>query len=112
MHVFSKKSNSKNWKLVGTQICSVGNPFWPTPKGTYTVTKKKRTFSYRGTKYRYVTFSDHPAVPILAEPSRNKKDYFYQPLGEACTMGPVWLAHKWARWIYDKIPVGTKIYIF
>lgn len=111
-YVFSRKTNSTNWDLVGAQICSVGNPFAETPKGTFVVTTKKKTFTYAGKKYKYVVFTNCRKVAIMTEPKRNKKDQFYQALGEPCTMGEVWLAQKWAKWIYRKIPVGTKVYIF
>ena len=111
-YIFSRKMNSPNWNPVGVQICSVGNPFAETPKGTFVVTRKKKSFNFAGKKYKYVTFTNCPRVTILTEPKRNQKDPFYQPLGEPCTMGEVWLAQKWAKWIYNKIPIGTKIYIF
>ena len=111
-YVFSRKTNSTNWNLVGAQICSVGNPFAETPKGTFVVTRKKKTFTYAGKKYNYVVFTNCRKVAIMAEPKRNKKSQFYQALGEPCTMGEVWLAQKWAKWLYNKIPIGTKIYIF
>ena len=109
MYVFARKSNSTKWKLVGKDICSVGNPFWPTPSGTFKVWKRQKRYESDGEKFSYATYFGCHRMVICAAPKT--KDDFYK-LGNACTMGQVWLRSSKAKWIYKHIPNGTKVYVF
>ena len=100
-----------NWKLLHSYICTIGKKSTPTPKGTYLVGIKGLYFGVeKGYKCWYYTqfkgnYLFHSIIYNLDGSVRDGR------LGMALSDGCVRLEKVNAKWIYDNIPEGTKVYI-
>ncbi len=103
--------SKSNWKLLHSYICTIGKKSTPTPKGTYLVGIKGLYFGVeRGYKCWYYTqfkgnYLFHSIIYNLDGSVRDGR------LGMALSDGCVRLEKVNAKWIYDNIPEGTKVYI-
>lgn len=107
--VFSGKKG--NWALKYYWLCSPGKPSTPTVLGSYTVTGKGYSFGHGYTCYYYTQFyGDFLFHSVLY----NQGTRVIQDgrLGQQLSHGCVRLDIKNAKWIYDNIPYGTKVYIY
>lgn len=101
----------KKWKLIHSYVCTIGKPSTPTPKGTYSIGIKGLYFGVeKGYKCWYYTqfhgnYLFHSIIYNLDGTVRDGR------LGKALSDGCVRLAKENAKWVYDNIPEGTKVYI-
>ncbi|MGG7143084.1 L,D-transpeptidase [Clostridium nigeriense] len=100
-----------NWKLVHSYLCTIGKKSTPTPKGSFKVGIKGLYFGVeKGYKCWYYTqikgnYLFHSIIYNLDGSVRDGR------LGMALSDGCVRLEKINAKWIYDNIPEGTKVYI-
>ena len=107
--VFSGKKG--DWTCKYYWQCSPGKPSTPTVLGSYTVKGKGYSFGSGYTCYYYTQFyGDYLFHSILYnQGTRVVQD---GRLGQQLSHGCVRLAINNAKWIYDNIPRGTKVYIY
>lgn len=100
-----------NWKLLHSYLCTIGKKSTPTPKGTFQIGIKGLYFGVeKGYKCWYYTqfkgnYLFHSIIYNLDGSVRDGR------LGMALSDGCVRLEKVNAKWIYDNIPEGTKVYI-
>ena len=105
------KGAVKNWKLVNSYTCTIGKPSTPTPKGTYAIGIQGLYFGVeKGYKCWYYSqfkgnYLFHSIIYNLDGTIRDGR------LGMQLSDGCIRLAKENAKWIYDNIPEGTKVYI-
>lgn len=105
------KGSQNNWTLVQSYLCSIGKPSTPTPKGTHVIGIKGLYFGVsKGYKCFYYTqfkgnYLFHSIIYNLDGSIRDGR------LGMSISDGCIRLAKENAKWIYDNIPIGTKVYI-
>ncbi len=116
-HVGIYKGKRHEWKLEKYWLCSDGAPESPTPTGTYAVTGHGRYFNTGendSERCWYTTqfwgnYLFHSVVYYRdPEPERISDGR----LGEAVSHGCVRLPLDQAKWMYDNIPIGTKVFIY
>ena len=100
-----------NWTQTKYWRCSSGAPLTPTVTGTFTVTGKGYSFGHGYTCYYYTQFyGDYLFHSIkYYEGTRVVLD---GRLGMNISLGCVRLDISNAKWIYDNIPLGTKVVIY
>ncbi|MBQ6586130.1 MAG: L,D-transpeptidase [Coriobacteriales bacterium] len=110
------RGSQYDWMPIRYWDCSPGAVGSPTPNGTYTVTG--RGYSFSGSKggtpytcYYYTQFWGDYLFHTI-EYYRGTWDVLDGRLGERISHGCVRLAPENAKWIYDNIPNGTKVYCF
>nr|WP_195262982.1 L,D-transpeptidase [Clostridium sp. 1001275B_160808_H3] len=109
VNIFQGSTNK--WNLIHSYICTIGKKATPTPKGTFSIGIKGLYFGVeKGYKCWYYTqfkgnYSFHSIIYNLDGSVRDGR------LGMALSDGCVRLAKENAKWIYDNIPEGTKVYI-
>lgn len=109
VNVFEGSTNK--WRLIHSYICTIGKPSTPTPKGTYTIGIKGLYFGVeKGYKCWYYTqfYGNYLFHSIIYNLDGSVRD---GRLGMALSDGCVRLSKENAKWIYDNIPKGTKVYI-
>ncbi|MGN0204636.1 MAG: L,D-transpeptidase family protein [Coprococcus sp.] len=105
------KGSKGNWIPVYDWICSTGKPSTPTVKGTFTVGAKGYSFGSGYTCYYYTQFyGDYLFHSVLYY--EGTKKIMDGTLGEQVSHGCVRLDINNAKWIYDNIPRGTKVYVY
>ena len=104
-----------NWRLMREMIVSTGAPINPTPKGEYKTTVHTLHFNSYGVRAWYATgfigglylFHSSPYVsgpePLVCTDPR---------LGVAASHGCVRMALEDAKWMYDTLPLRTKVVIY
>ena len=101
------------WKLKYYWQCCVGKSSTPTVKGTFTVGYKTYSFGEsKGYSCYYATqiYGSYLFHSVLYYPYTNTiKD---GTMGKAVSHGCVRLTKAHAKWIYNNIPRGTKVYIY
>lgn len=107
--VFSGKKG--NWTCKYYWQCSPGKPSTPTVLGSYTVQAKGYSFGSGYTCYYYTQFYGNYLFHSI---KYNQGTHVVQDgrLGQQLSAGCVRLALNNAKWIYDNIPRGTKVYIY
>ncbi|MGG7176302.1 L,D-transpeptidase [Clostridium paraputrificum] len=109
VNIFS--GSEKNWSLIHSYVCTIGKPSTPTPKGNFTIGIKGLYFGVaKGYKCWYYTqfkgnYLFHSIIYNLDGSIRDGR------LGMALSDGCVRLAKINAKWIFDNIPEGTKVFI-
>ena len=104
-----------NWRLLREMLCSTGAPINPTPKGEYATTTHVENFVNHGMRAWYGTgfigglylfhsspYEIAPEPLVCVEPE----------LGVAASHGCVRLALEDAKWMYDTLPLSTKVVIY
>lgn len=106
--------NTNNWNLEKEFICSTGLESEPTPLGTFAVENKAPWFfseKYgQGGKY-WVGFKGNylfHSVPF----DRNQKKVLDPTLGEPASHGCIRLSVEDSKWLFNNIPIGTKVLIY
>jgi hypothetical protein len=110
VNVFTGKKNS--WKLLKTMDCVTGKNTTPTVRGTFTV-KWRAPRLYSGNvvaKYKTNFYGRYYFHSILY--NRSETRVVDGRLGRRLSHGCVRLSTSNAKWIYDKIPNGTKVFIY
>lgn len=104
-----------NWHLIKNFICSTGKDCSPTPKGTFSLTRKvssfgqnkgyccKYAFGFIGTTYLYHSIIFDKTGTYLLE---NKG-----VLGKKASQGCIRFSVENAKWFYDHMLPGTTVYI-
>ena len=105
------KGSKNKWTLIHSFLCSIGKKSTPTPRGTFSIGIKGYSFGEeKGYKCYYFTqfkgnYLFHSIIYNLNGTIRDGR------LGKAISNGCIRLAKENAKWIYDNIPYGTKVYI-
>lgn len=100
-----------NWVEVKYWVCSTGKVSTPTPTGEYTVKAKGYSFGSGYTCYFYTqSYGNYLFHSVLY----NEGTFTIQDgaLGENVSHGCGRLELANAKWIYDNIPIGTKVVIY
>mgnify|MGYP005775958617 FL=1 len=101
-----------NWTEKKYWSCTTGAAATPTVKGSYTVQSKGRAFGSGYTCWYYTQFyGNYLFHSILYNPG-SKTSIQDGRLGINASHGCVRLSLANAKWIYDNIPRGTKVYIY
>lgn len=107
-----------NWNTpVIAFACSVGNPWTPTPTGTFQTKEKYRWRTLMGPSYGQYSTRIVGGVLFHSVAGRNMTPYnlsaySYNKLGSAASHGCVRLCVRDAKWIYDHCKLGTTVHIF
>ena len=109
------KGSKGKWTLMREMIVSTGAPINPTPKGEYKTTVHTEHFNSYGVRAWYATgfigglylFHSSP-YEIDSEPRVCTDDR----LGEPHSHGCVRMKLEDAKWMYDNLPLRTKVVIF
>ena len=109
------EGSKNNWTLIQCFSCSVGKHSTPTKTGTFATSIKGLYFDpktggrcwyytiFYGNYYFHSVIYDRSSQPVNIEDGT---------LGEWVSHGCVRLALEDAKWIYDNIPSGTKVYVY
>ncbi len=102
-----------SWTATKYWECSPGKPSTPTKKGSFTVKSKGKSFGKNGYTCWYYTqfYGDYLFHSVLYK-TGSKTQLYDGRLGQQLSHGCVRLALENAKWIYDNIPIGTKVYIY
>lgn len=109
VNIFNGKNH--NWTLSHSYPCTIGKPSTPTPKGSFITGIKGLYFGVeKGYKCWYYTqfngnYLFHSIIYNLDGSIKDGR------LGMALSDGCVRLSKINAKWIYDNIPSGTKVFI-
>ena len=109
--VIAKNTNGK-WAVIKNWICSTGAPGSETPTGTYETQCKVPSFGHGYTCYWATGFIGSVYLfhsGIYEEGTYNIRD---GRLGEEVSGGCVRFELKNAKWLYDHVPLGTKVLIY
>ena len=105
-----------NWTLKYLWKAGPGATWSPTPKGTYTTTSHVPVFGWeKGYNCWYGTCFDEGREILFHSEVYNigsKTQMQSGGLGTRVSHGCVRLALKNAKWIYQNVPLGTKVLIF
>ena len=109
------KGEKGNWRMLREMIVSTGAPINPTPKGEYNTTVHTEHFNSYGVRAWYATgfiggkylFHSSP-YEIDSEPRVCTDDR----LGVAASHGCVRMKLEDAKWMYDLLPLRTKVVIY
>ena len=111
--VYVLKGKKYNWKLIKKYRCSIGAPSTPTPVGKFKVTSKVLHFGeskgytcWYATGFIGVQYLFHSVVCY-----RGTKRPSDGRLGMAISHGCIRMRLKNAKWIYDNVPVRSKVVI-
>lgn len=101
-----------NWREVYYWPCTTGAASTPTVKGQFTVRGKGLAFGSGYTCWYYTQFyGNYLFHSILYNPG-SQSSVQDGRLGINASHGCVRLAIQNAKWIYDNIPIGTKVVIY
>ena len=109
VNIFMGSKN--NWTLLHSYLCTIGKKSTPTPKGNFTIGIKGLYFGVeKGYKCWYYTqfkgnYLFHSILYNLDGSIRDGR------LGMALSDGCIRLDKTNAKWIYDNILEGTKVFI-
>ena len=104
-----------NWRLLREMLVSTGAPINPTPKGEYSTTVHTEHFNNYGVRAWYATgfigglylFHSSP-YEIDSEPKVCTDDRLGIPASHGC----VRMRLEDAKWMYDLLPLETKVVIY
>lgn len=108
-----KKENG-TWVLVQSFVCSSGKVNNPTPSGIFEV---KYKIPYIGVqkgyrcKYALVFFRDYMYHSILFDCTGKYIQSGQYELGSKASHGCIRLSEKDSKWLHDRIPIGTTVWI-
>ena len=101
-----------NWKYVKYWECGPGADSSPTVKGTYSVTGKGYSFNTNGcTCYYYTQFYGNYLIHSILY-YENTWKVMDPTMGVRVSHGCVRLYTDRAKWVYDTVPLGTKVFIW
>lgn len=106
------KGSKGQWTQVQQYLCGPGKLSSPTVKGEYQVYGRGLAFGQGYTCWYYTQFyGDYLFHSILYQPG-SKTVIQESGLGKLSSHGCVRLSIENAKWIYDNIPNGTKVYVY
>ncbi len=102
-----------SWDMRYYWSCSPGKSSTPTVKGEFTVKAKGKSFGTSSYTCWYYTqfYGNYLFHSVLYYPG-SMTDVKDGRLGQNLSHGCVRMAIENAKWIYDNIPIGTKVYIY
>lgn len=109
VNIFTGSTN--NWKIVHSYLCTIGKNSTPTPKGTFTIGVKGLYFGVsKGYKCWYYTqfkgnYLFHSIIYNLDGSIKDGR------LGMALSDGCIRLDKVNAKWIFDNVLEGSKVFI-
>lgn len=107
------KGVKNKWSLAKEFLCSTGIKGEETPKGSFTIKEKGPWFyadKYKqGAKY-YVGFMDNYLFHSLPF-DKDKKKIVDTTLGKPASHGCIRLKVDESKWIYDNVPIGSKVIV-
>lgn len=109
VNLFTGKYQS--WELIKSIFCSSGKPSTPTVKGSFTIESKGSYFRVSSDvicKYYSQFYGNYLMHSVLLDNEGNIVD---GTLGTPVSHGCVRLPIEDAKYIYDYIPIGTKVFI-
>ena len=106
------KGKKGNWAEQKYWRCSSGAPGSSTVKGSYTVKSKGLVFGHGYSCWYYTQFYGNYLFHSVKYNPGSKTSIQDGRLGMNISNGCVRLAMANAKWIYDNIPRGTKVYIY
>ena len=109
------KGKKGSWKLKKEYRCTTGKKSTPTPKGVYTVKAKGKYFNTgrNGRCWYYTQFrGNYLFHSVIYKRAKKPRRILDGRLGISASHGCVRLTLKEAKWIYKKIPRGTKVVIY
>lgn len=111
-HVGIYRGEKGNWKCVKYWLCCVGKPSTPTITGSYKVSGKGLSFGNGYTCWYYTQIRGNYLFHSVSYLPGSKTQLLDGRLGIANSHGCVRLEISNAKWMYDNVPYGTKIYIY
>lgn len=109
VNIFTGSTN--NWKIVHSYLCTIGKKSTPTPKGTFTIGIKGLYFGVsKGYKCWYYTQfkGNYLFHSIIYNLDGSVKD---GRLGMELSDGCIRLDKVNAKWIFDNVLEGSKVFI-
>jgi lipoprotein-anchoring transpeptidase ErfK/SrfK len=114
------KGSKGNWSRVHTFDCAFGKSSNPTANGNYTVNSKTPHHNYGGGKYHWNNGLNYTGSS--AKPGAGFNGYVWtgqypdgniydSKLRAYCTGGRIRVAESNSVWLYNNIPVGTKVVV-
>ena len=103
-----------NWKLQRMMDCAPGKSSTPTVKGRFTVKSKGYYFDSGAARCFYFTqfYGNYLFHSVLYYQTSRPTSIMDGRVGAGLSHGCVRLRLENAKWIYDNIPRGTKVYIW
>ncbi|WP_305299805.1 L,D-transpeptidase family protein, partial [Parvibacter caecicola] len=111
-HVGIYRGSKGNWTCVKYWLCCVGKPSSPTITGSYTVSGKGLSFGDGYTCWYYTQIKGNYLFHSVSYLPGSKTQLLDGRLGVANSKGCVRLEISNAKWMYDNVPYGSKIYIY
>lgn len=106
------KGSQGNWKMVRFIYIAVGKPSTPTKKGTFALRKKKKKFFATNVRCKYCS-SFKGSYYFHSWPYYwNGKKVYSPVLGKQVSHGCVRMATDDAKYIYKKVPLKTKVWVY
>ena len=108
------KGKKGHWKLYKTFICSTGTALNHAPVSstkTFKITYKEKGWYYTSTKELYVSHYES-LNSFHTRPLYNDGSVCDPTIGKPCSHGCVRLYNEDAKFIYDKMPIGTTVISF
>lgn len=100
-----------NWAMIQKYPCSVGAANSPTPTGNYTLNFKGYSFGHGYTCYYYSSFNGDymlHSVTYYENTFRVMEGTMHAYISQGC----VRLNINNAKWIYDNVPIGSKVRVY
>lgn len=100
-----------SWSYIQYWTCSTGAPSTPTPTGEYTVTGKGYSFGHGYTCYYYTQFyGDYlfHSIPYYQGTFNPMDGRMGMHISQGCVRLPI----DRAKWIWDNVPLATKVVIY
>ncbi len=109
---FTFKGSANNWTPYFLWKCCPGKPSTPTVKGTYSITGRGYRFS--GQEYTCYYYTQFYGNYLFHSVLYNRGTFNIRSgtLGKQLSHGCVRLAIENAKWFYDNLPNGSKVYIY
>ncbi|MFA9398789.1 MAG: L,D-transpeptidase family protein [Clostridiaceae bacterium] len=105
-------NDNGKWKLIKEFVCATGKSGHDTPKGNFTITSRGTWFYSNafamGAEYWTSFYGDYLFHSVPMDINRNVVD---ETLGQPASHGCIRLAIDNAKWIYNNMSYGTKVYI-
>ena len=112
------RGSTWNWTEIDRFVCSVGKPSTPSPTGQFNIPSKyPRSHPYfdsGAARCWYPTriYGGYLFHSILYDQTPTPSSIYDVRLGVSVSHGCVRLALDKAKWIYDNIPIGTKVVLY
>lgn len=96
------------WKMIRTFICATGTAKNHSPRGVFKITYKEKGWFYTSTKELYVTHYKG-RNSFHTRPLWNNGSVQNPTIGKPASHGCVRCYNQDAKYIYDKMPIGTTV---